>query len=222
MPRIQEMVQAGAIVLGRTGRDGPVAWVGVQPRLGQAPQGGGVPLPRGPHGEGTTLRRVEAQPRVQAVIGGTEIRDTGPLSRHIGVGRAFMLSCVLFPAPLLLVPAASGHSLTRLALLFLAEFGSGLGVMILDISIGTIFVTVISDTIRASGSGAYRMVNYGMRPFGALTGGLLGALIGVRPTLWLAASGGVFCVVWVVFSPLARDQKSFAAASGESDTHDEA
>jgi predicted MFS family arabinose efflux permease len=129
---------------------------------------------------------------------------TSPLSRWIGVGRAFLVSCVLFPAPLLLVPAASGHGLTPLVFLFLAEFGSGLGVMVLDISVGTIFALVIPNTIRASVSGAYRMVTYGVRPLGALTGGTLGAAIGVRPTLWLAAIGGMCCAGWVVFSPLAK------------------
>jgi predicted MFS family arabinose efflux permease len=82
----------------------------------------------------------------------------------------------------------------------------GLGVMVLDISIGTIFATVIPDTIRASVSGAYRTVNYGVRPLGALTGGALGSLIGVRSTLWFAVIGGVFCVVWVIASPLLRDK----------------
>lgn len=126
----------------------------------------------------------------------------GPLSRRIGVGRAFALSCVLFPAPLLLVPAASGHGIGRLILLFLAEFGAGLGVMVLDISVGTIFAITIPDAIRASVSGAYRMVNYGMRPLGALTGGALGATLGIRPTLWIAAIGGIGCVLWVISSPL--------------------
>jgi MFS family permease len=139
---------------------------------------------------------------------------TGPLSRYIGVGRAFVLSCALFPAPLLLVPAASGHGVARLVLLFLAEFGSGVGVMILDISAGTIFALVIPNAIRASVSGAYRMVNYGMRPLGALTGGVLGVVIGVRSTLWLAAIGGIFSVVWVLFSPLRQRQRDLDLVAG--------
>jgi MFS family permease len=139
---------------------------------------------------------------------------TGPLSRVIGVGRAFVLSCVLFPAPFLLVPAASGHGVAPLVLLFLAEFGSGIGVMILDISAGTIFAVVIPDQVRASVSGAYRMVNYGMRPLGALTGGALGVLIGVRTTLWLAAIGGIFSVVWVLFSPLLHNKDSLNLVAG--------
>lgn len=140
---------------------------------------------------------------------------TGAISRRIGVGRAFLLSCLLFPAPLLLVPAASGRGFPVLVLLFLAEFGSGIGVMILDISAGTIFAIVIPDSIRASVSGAYRMVNYGVRPLGAVTGGLLGAAIGLRATLWLAAIGGIFCVVWVMFSPLARGDQQLKPADEE-------
>jgi MFS family permease len=135
---------------------------------------------------------------------------TGPIGRWIGVGRAFVLGCVLFPAPLLLVPAASGHGPVRLILLFLAEFGSGIGVMMLDISGGTVFALVIPDTIRASVSGAYRMVSHGMRPLGALTGGLLAAAIGIRPTLWVAAIGGICGGLWVIFSPLLHDQAGWA------------
>lgn len=164
-----------------------------------------------------TLGFVLSAGAVGALIGSAV---TGPLGRRVGVGRAFVLSCVLFPAPLLFVPAASGHGLTRLALLFLAEFGSGLGVMILDISAGTIFATVIPNTIRASVSGAYRTVNNGVRPLGALTGGALGTLIGVRSTLWVAAAGGLLCVLWVISSPLLRDkdclvQESLPASASE-------
>ncbi len=37
---------------------------------------------------------------------------------------------------------------------------------------------------------------------GALAAGALGALIGLRPTLWLAAGGAVLGVVWLLPSPL--------------------
>jgi MFS family permease len=127
---------------------------------------------------------------------------TTPLSRRLGVGPAFILSCVVFPAPLLLVPLAAGSRPVILALLFLAEFGSGLGVMILDISIGSIFSAVIPHDLRARVSGAYRTVNYGVRPLGALSGGLLGTLLGLRTTLWIAAAGGLLCVLWTLPGPL--------------------
>ena len=59
-------------------------------------------------------------------------------------------------------------------MLFAAEFVSGFGVMVLDISIGAIFAAVIPDTLRSRVTGAFQAVNYGTRPLGALLGGLLG------------------------------------------------
>jgi MFS family permease len=129
---------------------------------------------------------------------------TARVSRRIGIGPAFVLSCVLFPAPLILVPLAAGSRPVILALLFLAEFGTGLGVMLLDISIGSIFAAVIPDHLKARVSGAYRTVNYGVRPVGALSGGLLGTVLGLRNTLWISALGGVLCVLWVLPGPVRR------------------
>ena len=102
------------------------------------------------------------------------------------------------------MPLAQGPKPLILALLFLAEFGSGLGVMILDITAGAIFAAVIPDRLRARVSGAYMVVNYGVRPLGALVGGALGSTIGLRPTLWLASAGALTGVLWLLPSPLPR------------------
>ena len=61
---------------------------------------------------------------------------TGRITRWIGVGPAFAVGCVVFPAPLVLVPLAGGPRWVVLGCLFLAEFLSGFGVMLLDISAG--------------------------------------------------------------------------------------
>jgi MFS family permease len=125
---------------------------------------------------------------------------TAAIGRRIGIGPA--LGCVLFPAPLLLVPLAQGPKPVVLALLFLAEFGSGLGVMVLDISVGAIFAAVIPDRMRSRVAGAYMVVNYGVRPLGALAGGALGTWIGLRETLWIATAGGLLGVLWLLGSPI--------------------
>jgi hypothetical protein len=62
----------------------------------------------------------------------------------------------------------------------------------------------VPDRLRARVSGAYMVVNYGVRPIGALTAGALGAWIGLRPTLWIAAVGGVLGVLWLLGSPIPR------------------
>jgi MFS family permease len=129
---------------------------------------------------------------------------SGRLSRRIGVGPAFAVGCVVFPAPLVLVPLAGGAHWRIVALLFAAEFLSGLGVMVLDITAASIKAALVPDRLRARVSGAYMVVNYGVRPIGALVGGALGSWIGLRPTLWIASVGAVAGVLWLLPSPILR------------------
>ncbi|HVE99301.1 MAG TPA: MFS transporter [Mycobacteriales bacterium] len=128
----------------------------------------------------------------------------GRIGRRIGIGPEFVLGCLLFSAPLALLPAAGGARALVVALVVAAEFGVGFGVILLDISVGAIFAAVIPDELRGRVSGAYRAVNYGIRPLGALTGGFLGSAIGLRATLWVAVVGGCAAVLWLVASPVVR------------------
>jgi len=127
---------------------------------------------------------------------------TGRLSRAIGVGPAYAVGMVTFTTPLLLVPLAGGPRPLILTLLFLAEALSGLGVMVLDISAGALMAALIPHQLRARVAGAFRTVNYGVRPLGALLGGALGSAIGVRSTLWVATVGAVLGILWLVGSPI--------------------
>ena len=129
---------------------------------------------------------------------------TGRISRRLGVGPAFVLGCVLFPAPLVLVPLARGPHWLVLAMLFAAEFVSGFGVMILDITFGSIKAALVPDRLRARVAGAYQVVNYGVRPLGALAGGALGTWIGLQPTLWIGALGAIAGVLWLIPSPFLK------------------
>lgn len=124
------------------------------------------------------------------------------IGRRLGIGGAFALGCVLFPAPLVLVPLASGPEWLILGMLFLAEFLSALGVMILDINVGAIIPALTPHRLRSRATGAFRFVNYGVRPVGALIGGALGAAIGLRPTLWIATVGAVAGALWLLPSPV--------------------
>jgi MFS family permease len=122
--------------------------------------------------------------------------------RRLGVGRAFALGCVLFTAPLVLVPLAQGPEAAVLLFLFAAEFLSGLGVMILDVNAGSIMFALTPDRLRSRATGAFNAVNWGIRPLGALAGGALGAWIGVRPTLWVATVGALLGSLWLLPSPV--------------------
>ncbi|MBM7489093.1 MFS family permease [Micromonospora luteifusca] len=132
---------------------------------------------------------------------------TGPVSRRIGIGPAVILGLVVFPAPLILVPLAGGPRPLVLALLITAEFVSALGVMVLDIAAGSVQIAATPETMLAMVSGLKRTVNYGIRPVGALLGGVLGTALGVRPALWIATLGALLGVFWVAFSPLRTMRK---------------
>ncbi|BFU46204.1 MFS transporter [Krasilnikovia sp. MM14-A1004] len=126
----------------------------------------------------------------------------GPISRRIGIGPALILGLVAFPAPLILVPLAGGPPPVVLALLFAAEFVSALGVMLLDITSGSVQTAATPQAMLAVVAGFNRTVNYGIRPLGAVLGGALGATIGIRPALWIATVGALLGTLWVLFSPL--------------------
>ena len=74
--------------------------------------------------------------------------------------------------------------------------------MMLDISAGAIAAAVVPDRLRSRVSGAYMVVNYGVRPLGALVGGALGSWIGLRETLWFATAGALLGVLWLLPSPI--------------------
>lgn len=129
---------------------------------------------------------------------------SGRIVRAVGIGPAFTLGAVAFPAPLVLVPLAGGPTPLVLTAFFAAEFGAGLGVMLLDISAGSLQAAVIPDALRSRVTGAFRTVNYGVRPLGALAGGFLGSALGLRPALWLVTVAAVLGVLWLLPSPIPR------------------
>jgi MFS family permease len=151
-----------------------------------------------------------------AAIGGlVGALATKRIAARIGDGWAYALGCLLFTAPLVGWPLAHGSLPVVLAVLFAAEFGSGFGLMLLDITIGAIFAAVIPDTLRSRVTGAFQAVNYGTRPVGALLGGLIATAIGLRPALWIATIGGIAGFFLLLPTPLPRYRLPASAPSGE-------
>jgi predicted MFS family arabinose efflux permease len=126
------------------------------------------------------------------------------LEQAIGIGRSVVLGSLLFPAPLLLVPIASGSELQLGLILAAAEFFSSVGVMIFDVSAASMTFLRTPDRIRARTSGTFRFVNYGIRPIGALIGGALGTVLGLQAALWIGVVGALLGVLWLFASPIPR------------------
>jgi MFS family permease len=126
------------------------------------------------------------------------------VSRRLGVGPAIALGSVLFPAPIAIIAVANGPVWERAGALAVAEFLGGIGVMWFDINLNSLQASVITDEMRSRVSGAFSTVNYGIRPIGALLGGMLGTVLGVRVALLIAAIGGTLSLLWLLPSPIPR------------------
>ena len=76
--------------------------------------------------------------------------------------------------------------------------------MCFDVPLNALQAAVIHDQMRSRVSGAFSSINYGVRPLGAVVGGLLGTWLGVRQTLLISSAGGLLAVLWLVRSPIIR------------------
>lgn len=124
------------------------------------------------------------------------------LAARLGLGRLVSLAAIAFPGAVAIAALAGGPAWQRAALLGCAEFVGGFAVMCFDIPLNSLKATIIPDTMRSRVSGAFRTINYGSRPVGAVIGGLLGTTIGVRNTLLVSAAGGILALLWLIGSGL--------------------
>ena len=126
------------------------------------------------------------------------------IGRRIGLGPAYILGLVLFPASLIPIALITEPGWLVLVMLIATEFGAGLGVMILDINVAAVIQARTPDRLRARSGGAFRFINYGMRPIGALLGGALGASLGLRDGILVATVLSLAGLLWLIGSPLLR------------------
>ena len=121
---------------------------------------------------------------------------------RIGYGPSVVVGAFAFPAPLVLFALAGGPRPLVYALLVTGEFLSSVGVMLFDVNLNSIQALLTPHRLRARVAGVHRTINYGVRPVGAVLGGVLGDVIGLRPTLLIGALGATLAVLPAFFSPL--------------------
>jgi MFS family permease len=62
--------------------------------------------------------------------------------------------------------------------------------------------TITANSMLGRMNATMRFMVWGTMPLGSLTGGLLGTLLGLRPTLIVAGVGGMLSVLWVLTAPV--------------------
>jgi MFS family permease len=129
---------------------------------------------------------------------------TGRLERRLGVGPALILAVVVECAALLLVPVAAGPPAVAAGLLGLGFLGNGFGVGLSSVLAVSLRQVVTPDRLLGRMNASYRFLTYGAIPLGALLGGALGELLGLRAAVAVGAAGSLLTVPWVLLPPLAQ------------------
>ena len=88
-------------------------------------------------------------------------------------------------------PMALGGQHQAAGIMLIGALVSTVGIVWADIALGAVLAQEVPDARRARVGGAYRTINYGVRPVGAVLGGLLGAATDLRTTLALSALGAI-------------------------------
>ena len=152
------------------------------------------------------VRQVHASPGVIGLlftmggVGGVAgAFAAGPIARRFGGARATILGITASAGALLIPLTMPGGGL-----LFF-----GFGMLMVGFSATVYNVNQVSfrqqlcpDRLLGRMNATMRFVVWGVLPVGAVVGGVLGAALGLRTTLWIGALGQALAVVWLLASPM--------------------
>jgi MFS family permease len=125
-----------------------------------------------------------------------------PIKRWIGIGPAIIFGRIGFGLGGLLVPMAVLAPSFEVPLVLGAEFLQWLMYLIAIVNEVSLRQSVTPDRLLGRVNATMRFLNAGMIPVGALIGGALGGMIGLRETLLVGVAGMLLTGIWVTFSPL--------------------
>jgi MFS family permease len=135
----------------------------------------------------------------------------GPLARRVGGARATIIG----------IGGGIGALLIPLTMPGVGLLYFGFGFLIVSFSATVYNVNQVSfrqrlcpDRLLGRMNATMRFVVWGVLPIGALVGGILGAVFGLRATLWVGALGQALAGVWLLASPM-RSLRDFPEAPPE-------
>jgi MFS family permease len=147
----------------------------------------------------TTLGFVFSVGAVGGIVGAA---TAARFARRVGEGRAIPLSALVCAVAGVAVPLAAVAA--PVVLLISGWLVTSWGVVAYNVTQVSFRQRLCPPGLLGRMNASVRFIVYGTMPLGGLLGGVLGELIGVVPTLWVGAAGGVLACVPVVLSPLLR------------------
>lgn len=166
------------------------------------------------------VRQVHASPGVIGLlfalggVGGVAgAFGAGPIARRVGGARATIIGIAGSVGALLIPLTMPGAGLLYF----------GFGFLMVSFSATVYNVNQVSfrqrlcpDRLLGRMNATMRFVVWGVLPIGALIGGILGAVFGLRTTLWIGALGQALAGIWLLASPM-RGLRDFPDAPPEAE-----
>jgi len=136
------------------------------------------------------------------------------IARRIGVGPAIVISMVI--GGLGAIPYFTSGSLTasplfsvgglpinlNMLLIMAGQFLTFIGVVVYNINQVSLRQAIVPIRLQGRMNARMRFLVWGTIPLGALTGGTLGTILGLRTAIGIAVVGGALAFLWVLLSPV--------------------
>lgn len=122
--------------------------------------------------------------------------------RRFGVGRSIVWGWIIEASAWLLLPFAAGLAAIVVILLGLSRIIEGLTGTVANIHQWTLRQLVTPDHLHGRVTASHRFLVYGSSAVGALAGGALGSVMGLRLAIAVCVAGGLVVRLAALFTPL--------------------
>ncbi len=136
---------------------------------------------------------------VSGIVGATL---TGWFARRLGLGLSIAAALTVLGLGGLCFPLAGVFRPVELPLVVLGQILSGVGLTVSGSNQTSLRQAVTPERLRGRVNASYAFLTSGVRPFGALLGGVLGQRLGVPATLTVGALGILVAAAWILSSPI--------------------
>jgi MFS family permease len=123
------------------------------------------------------------------------------VTQRFGLGRTLVATFVIGGAATLAYPLAGGP-LWLIVTLIAVEQASDSASTIYSIARSSLVQAVAPDELRGRVNATLRVLDQSAMLAGLLIGGVLGELIGLRPTMFVGLIGALGAVAWLLASPV--------------------
>lgn len=124
--------------------------------------------------------------------------------QRFGPGRTIGGTLLLYGIFNLLIPLARGPLVFAVALLFISQLIGDVTISIHLIAEVSLRQSIVPAHLLGRANASMQFLTQGVAPLGALLAGGLGAIIGLRPTIFIGVLGVILASCWLLLSPVRK------------------